>query len=96
MRQYICGGKCVIDDASVKLGFANLLQGPPAVATQLLRKALMVVLSMNLCDTAKPIAIPLQSNMLTCMANGATSIGFGILRNGQQGRKWFKDSVLGY
>ena len=87
MRQYICGGKCDNDDASVKLGFANLLQGPPAVATQLLRKALRVAPSVILCDAHKPIAIPPQSNMLTCTANWATSIGFGSLRNGQEGRK---------
>ena len=72
-----------------KLGCTNLLQGQPAMAAQVLRKALRVIPSVILCEAHKPIPIPSQSNML------ATYIGFGSLLYGQQGRKWIKDSILG-
>ena len=71
-----------------KLGCTNLLQGQPAMAAQVLRKALRVIPSVILCEAHKPIPVPPQSNILTCTANWA-------LLYGQEGRKWLKDSILG-
>ena len=90
-----CGDEYDNDNSSKKLGCTNLLQGPPAMAAQVLRKALRVLPSVILCEAHRPIPIPPQSNILTCTANWATSIGFGSLLDGQQGRKWLKDSILG-